>query len=56
MYVWIQTPGKEPHSLLSEMENENKENEREEYKEIPPGDTRRFIFDTRTGVYVPVKD
>ena len=56
MSAWIQTPGKELLSRTSNMENENKENEREEYKEIPPDDTRRFIFDTRTGVYVPVKD
>lgn len=38
------------------MENESKENEREEYREIPPGDTRRFIFDTRTGVYIPADE
>lgn len=56
MSVWIQTPGKELLFRISDMENESKEKEREEYKEIPPGDTRRFIFDTRTGVYVPVKD
>ena len=37
------------------MEEKNKKEEEEKYKEIPPGDTRRFIFDTNEGVYIPLK-
>ena len=32
---------------------ENEEEKKEEYKEIPPGDTRRYIYDTNTGTYTP---
>ena len=49
----MRIPGRERRLLLFDMEQQ-KEEEREEYKEIPEGDGRRFIFDTIKGVYYPV--
>lgn len=40
---------------MEDNNNEQEQQEEEKYKEIPPGDGRRFIFDTIEGVYIPLK-